>query len=427
MTDRGAGRAGRRRTTGAGGPAIDPTPCCGSASLTVATSPGVAGPAPSTPSRSRVAPRRDRRAGRRIGRRQDRDRPCRARPAADLGHRPRFGQADRRPVERRRTSSRTCSAPTGSEALGRGARPPRRRWSSRSRRRRSTRSRPSAGRSRRRCAPIGGSSSPAAADARRAASSCCSWSGSPSPERRVDAYPHQLSGGQKQRVVIALALANEPVLLIADEPTTALDVTVQAEILRLLRDLRDRLGTAVLLITHNMGVVADLADRVVVLRHGRMVERGEVRVAVRQPVDRLHPRAARPLGPATAGPVRGRSGRRSARAGARPPRPAGTPVLAFRAVDVDYPGRLGRPSYRALHDVSRRAARPARCSAWSASRARASPPSGGSPSDLLRPQPGRIELAGVDLGAAGRAELRRLRRRIGVVLAGPGQHRSTRC
>ena len=100
--------------------------------------------------------------------------------------------------------------------------------------------------------------------------------GIPEPEVRVDAYPHQLSGGQKQRVVIALALANDPVLLIADEPTTALDVSVQAEILALLGELRERLGMAVLLITHNMGVVADLADRVLVMRHGRMVERGEV-------------------------------------------------------------------------------------------------------------------------------------------------------
>ncbi|CCH33103.1 ABC transporter ATP-binding protein [Actinosynnema sp. NPDC047251] len=100
--------------------------------------------------------------------------------------------------------------------------------------------------------------------------------GIPDPATRVRHYPHQLSGGQKQRVVIALALANEPDLIIADEPTTALDVTVQAEILALLRDLRDRLGTAILLITHNMGVVADLADRVAVLHRGELVEQAPV-------------------------------------------------------------------------------------------------------------------------------------------------------
>jgi len=94
----------------------------------------------------------------------------------------------------------------------------------------------------------------------------------PDPEHRYGFYPHQLSGGQKQRVVIACAIACDPKVIIADEPTTALDVTVQAEILELLRDLRDRLGSAIMLVTHNMGVVADLADRVVVMNAGRVVE-----------------------------------------------------------------------------------------------------------------------------------------------------------
>jgi microcin C transport system ATP-binding protein len=101
--------------------------------------------------------------------------------------------------------------------------------------------------------------------------------GIPDPERRLQSYPHQLSGGQRQRIMIAMALANEPDLLIADEPTTALDVTVQAEVLDLLRSLQREFDMGMVLVTHNFGVVADLADRVSVMRAGRIVETGPVR------------------------------------------------------------------------------------------------------------------------------------------------------
>src|ERR1700716_1888716 len=98
----------------------------------------------------------------------------------------------------------------------------------------------------------------------------------PEPETRLASYPHQLSGGQRQRVMIALALANEPDLLIADEPTTALDVTVQAQIIKLIKDLQARLGMAVLFITHDLGIVRKTAERVCVMRQGRIVEQGTV-------------------------------------------------------------------------------------------------------------------------------------------------------
>ncbi|MFJ4207154.1 ABC transporter ATP-binding protein [Paenarthrobacter sp. NPDC089675] len=168
--------------------------------------------------------------------------------------------------------------------------------------------------------------------------------GIPEPETRVDYYPHQFSGGQKQRVVIAAALALNPGLIVADEPTTALDVTVQAEILQLLRELRDNYGTSIVLITHNMGVVADLADRVVVMYQGDVVEEASSRVLFAEPREEYTRKllAAVP-----------HLGRNSASEGARSRlHQDGKVLVEAKNLTIEYPGRFGRHGFKAVDDVS---------------------------------------------------------------------------
>ena len=125
-----------------------------------------------------------------------------------------------------------------------------------------------------------------ARDAEQRAIEMLTLVGIPAPARRVREYPHQLSGGMRQRVMIAMALACSPQLLVADEPTTALDVTIQAQILELMRDLKTRVGAAIMLITHDLGVVAEMAQRVIVMYAGRKVEEGTVEEIFLNP---LHP------------------------------------------------------------------------------------------------------------------------------------------
>ena len=153
-------------------------------------------------------------------------------------------------------------------------------------------------------------------------SSCCDAVRIPDAAARVDDYPHQLSGGMRQRVLIAMALACQPSLVIADEPTTALDVTIQAQILDLLREMKAALNLSLLLITHDLGVIAETADRVAVMYAGRIVETGPVRAIFREPAASLHARAAgvdagRRAGPAAARDRRLGAAARRAAAGLR--------------------------------------------------------------------------------------------------------------
>jgi peptide/nickel transport system ATP-binding protein len=185
----------------------------------------------------------------------------------------------------------------------------------------------------------------------------------PEPRRRVDSYPHELSGGQRQRAMIAQALALEPSLVIADEPTTALDVTVQAEILKLLRDLRDRIDAGIVLITHDMGVVADLANDVIVMQRGRIVESGTVRHVYNNPVDNY----TRSL--LASVPHLGARRERDSIVVNEPAPPASTEVeesaaappsgpvehadvIDLRNVAIEYPKRGRSPAFRAINGVS---------------------------------------------------------------------------
>ena len=195
--------------------------------------------------------------------------------------------------------------------------------------------------------------------------------GIPDPEHRVDDYPHQFSGGQKQRIVIAMAVVLDAGLIIADEPTTALDVTVQAEILDLLRRCRDEFGATIVLITHNMGVVADLADRVVVMYRGDIVEEAPVRELFANPreeytrellaavphVGQGKSALVAPVSETVSGPVSGAEPVEGRTEGwvpepveGRTTAPEGSVIVA-RSAEIGYPGRFGRGGVIAVKGV----------------------------------------------------------------------------
>ncbi|GAB3053161.1 dipeptide ABC transporter ATP-binding protein [Sediminivirga luteola] len=231
--------------------------------------------------------------------------------------------------------------------------------------------------------------------------------GIPEPERRYHDYPHQFSGGQKQRIVIAMALSLKPGVIIADEPTTALDVTVQAEILDLLRKCRDELGTAIILITHNMGVVADLADRVAVMYQGKVVETADVHSLFAQP---QHPYTRRLLASV---PRFGQAVRPQ-----RTPAAGEPPVLRAEKLEITYPGRFRKPPFRAVRGVDFEV-RKGEIFGLVGESGSGKSTIGRAIAGLTATSGGVLEFLGTDLRRASRAEVQRLRRKLGFVFQDP--------
>lgn len=230
----------------------------------------------------------------------------------------------------------------------------------------------------------------------------------PNPEASFDKYPHQLSGGQRQRAMIAQSLACDPGLLVADEPTTALDVTVQAEILDLMRSLQSRLNSAILLITHDMGVVADLADDILVMKDGVTVEYGTSDQIFHRPqhpytqqllaaVPKLGSAAIRKLSPELAGLP---------------------PVLKLENVSIEYPKKGRVPAFRAVSDFSLEIF-PGEIVGLVGESGSGKTTVGRAAIGLLPIVEGRIEIVGKDISKPTPAELREIRKHTGIVFQDP--------
>jgi peptide/nickel transport system ATP-binding protein len=228
----------------------------------------------------------------------------------------------------------------------------------------------------------------------------------PSPEKSIDKYPHQLSGGQRQRAMIAQSLACDPALLIADEPTTALDVTVQAEIIDLMRNLKDKLNSAVLLITHDMGVVADLADRILVMKDGFTVEQGtadQIFNAPQHPYTQSLLASVPKLGSV---PVRARVAE------------GNQAVLSLRDVTIEYPKRGRVPAFTAAQGISLDIY-PGEILGLVGESGSGKTTIGRAAIGLLPIKEGSISVAGNDISKASLKDLQKIRKHTGIVFQDP--------
>jgi peptide/nickel transport system ATP-binding protein len=235
----------------------------------------------------------------------------------------------------------------------------------------------------------------------------------PQPEVSFNKYPHQFSGGQRQRAMIAMAISCDPVLLIADEPTTALDVTVQAEILDLMRNLRKRLNSAIVLITHDMGVVADLADKIIVMKDGEIVEAAPIQQLFDSP---QHPYTRELL---AAVPRLGVGNAEVTEVQAKAEKTHAEPVLSLKNVSIEYP-KMGRiPAFRAVTDVSLDIF-PGEVVGLVGESGSGKTTVGRAAVGLLPVVEGSLTVNGHDLSEATPKELREIRRQIGIVFQDPG-------
>ena len=228
----------------------------------------------------------------------------------------------------------------------------------------------------------------------------------PNPEKSIDKYPHQLSGGQRQRAMIAQSLACDPALLIADEPTTALDVTVQAEIIDLMRNLKDKLNSAVLLITHDMGVVADLADRILVMKDGFTVEQGtadQIFNAPQHPYTQSLLASVPKLGSV---PVRERVA------------DGNQAVLSLRDVTIEYPKRGRVPAFTAAQGISLDIY-PGEILGLVGESGSGKTTIGRAAIGLLPIKEGTITVAGNDISRATQKDLQKIRKHTGIVFQDP--------
>jgi peptide/nickel transport system ATP-binding protein len=235
----------------------------------------------------------------------------------------------------------------------------------------------------------------------------------PDPPTAFHKFPHQLSGGQRQRAMIAQSISCDPVLLIADEPTTALDVTVQAEILELLRSLHKRLDSAIILITHDMGVVADLADHIMVMKDGLAVESGDVVQVFTKP---KHPYTQSLL---AAVPHLGSASvqvNEQAPANKREKRDA---VLKFEDVTIEYPKRGRVPAFRAAENINLEIY-PGEILGLVGESGSGKTTLGRASVGLLPIKEGKLTVVGYDISDASQKDLRPLRRKTGIVFQDPG-------